>query len=71
MCRASWISFSSSSWAGGLTCEAALEEAEGEDEAEDEGEVEDEVEDEVELEGEAELDGEAELEGGDVEAWRK
>ena len=62
MCRASWISFSrslrESSWAGSLTCEAALDEAE--------------LEGLAELEGgdvEAALD-EAELEAAPSD-WRK
>ena len=72
MCRASWISFSrslrESSWAGSLTCEAALDEAELEGLAELEG-----GDVEAALD-EAKLEGLAELEGGVVKAlgdWRK
>ena len=75
MCRASWISLSrslrESSWAGSLTCEVALDEAELEGLAELEGGDVEAALDEAELEAaldEAELEGLAELEGGDVEA---
>ena len=77
MCRASWISLSRSlresswAWAGSLTCEVALDEAELEGLAELEGGDVEAALDEAELEAaldEAELEGLAELEGGDVEA---